>query len=110
MPPSSSSHTAAAVGTVQIRSLIEPLRKIIARLRGQMIVGKAVDLAMSERLLEVEILDSSGHQRIYVPFVFFFFVLLTREPYLSEGMTSLSSLVARFLAPMVYKAYSTASN
>ncbi|KAG6331259.1 hypothetical protein ID866_7829 [Astraeus odoratus] len=59
----------AAVGTVQIRSLIEPLRKIIARLHGQMIHGKAVDLAMSERLLEVEVLDSCGHpQRIYVPY------------------------------------------
>jgi len=76
-----------------------------------MIVGKAVDLAMSERLLEVEILGSSGHQRIYVPFVFIFFlVFFTRKPYPSEGMTSLSSLVARFLAPMVCKAYSTASS
>ena len=63
--------TAAAVGTVQVRSLIEPLRKIIARLRGQMICGKAVDLAISDRLLEAEILDASGHpQRIYIPFVF----------------------------------------
>ncbi|KAI6045551.1 hypothetical protein EDC04DRAFT_2140477 [Pisolithus marmoratus] len=59
----------AAVGTVQIRSLIEPLRKIIARLHGQIIHGKAVDLVMSERLLEVEVLDSSGHPRqIYVPY------------------------------------------
>lgn len=59
----------AAVGTVQVRSLIEPLRKIIARLHGQMIYGKAMDLVMSERLLEVEVLDSWGHpQRIYVPY------------------------------------------
>ncbi|KAL4077285.1 pyridine nucleotide-disulfide oxidoreductase-domain-containing protein [Scleroderma yunnanense] len=59
----------AAVGTVQIRSLIEPLRKILARLRGQMVLGKAVDLAMSQRLLEVEIIDSYGHpQRIYIPY------------------------------------------
>ncbi|KAI6127760.1 nucleotide-binding domain-containing protein [Pisolithus croceorrhizus] len=59
----------AAVGTVQFRSLIEPLRKIIARLHGQMIYGKAMDLVMSERLLEVEVLDASGHpQRIYVPY------------------------------------------
>ncbi|KAJ7438507.1 hypothetical protein FB451DRAFT_1448156 [Mycena latifolia] len=40
----------AAVGTV--RSLIEPIRKIIARLRGHFVQGKAVDLVMSERLLE----------------------------------------------------------
>lgn len=67
----SSSHVAreaAAVGTVQVRSLVESLRKLVARLRGQMVCGKAVDLVMSERLLEVETLDSWGHpQRIYVP-------------------------------------------
>ncbi|KAH7910637.1 nucleotide-binding domain-containing protein [Hygrophoropsis aurantiaca] len=55
----------AAVGTVQIRSLIEPIRKIIARLRGHFISGKAVDLVMSERLLEVE---TGDNKRIYVPY------------------------------------------
>jgi NADH dehydrogenase len=60
--------TAAAVGTVQVRSLIEPLRKVIARLRGHFIYGKAVDLVMSERLLEVETISSSGDsRRIYLP-------------------------------------------
>jgi len=59
---------AAAVGTVQVRSLIEPLRKIIARLEGHFISGKAVDLVMSERLLEVEVSGSDGSkQSIYVP-------------------------------------------
>ncbi|KAF8559689.1 nucleotide-binding domain-containing protein [Imleria badia] len=59
----------AAVGTVQVRSLIEPMRKIIARLRGQMICGKATDLVMSQRLLEVETVGSDGNvQRIYVPY------------------------------------------
>ncbi|KAG9318597.1 mitochondrial NADH dehydrogenase [Chiua virens] len=59
----------AAVGTVQIRSLIEPMRKIIARLRGQMIYGKATDLVMSERLLEVESAGPDGRmERIYVPY------------------------------------------
>lgn len=60
--------TAAAVGTVQVRSLIEPLRKIIARLEGHFISGKAVDLVMSERLLEVEISGPDGSKKsIYVP-------------------------------------------
>ncbi|KIJ69108.1 hypothetical protein HYDPIDRAFT_144787 [Hydnomerulius pinastri MD-312] len=59
----------AAVGTVQVRSLIEPIRKIIARLRGQMVCGKAMDLVMSERLLEVETIGSDGKpQRIYLPY------------------------------------------
>lgn len=58
---------AAAVGTVQIRSLIEPIRKIIARLRGHFVQGKAVDLVMSERLLEVE--TAGGKSNIYIPYV-----------------------------------------
>ncbi|EKM55109.1 uncharacterized protein PHACADRAFT_183946 [Phanerochaete carnosa HHB-10118-sp] len=59
----------AAVGTVQVRSLVEPLRKIVARLRGHVLNAKAVDLVMSERLLEVEIVspaDSKHH--LYVPY------------------------------------------
>lgn len=59
---------AAAVGTVQVRSLVEPLRKVIARLRGHFIYGKAVDLVMSDRLLEVETMSGDGgSQRIYLP-------------------------------------------
>jgi hypothetical protein len=56
------------VGTVQVRSLIEPLRKVIARLRGHFVYGKAVDLVMSERLLEVETVSSAGRsERFYLP-------------------------------------------
>ncbi|KLO10430.1 nucleotide-binding domain-containing protein [Schizopora paradoxa] len=59
----------AAVGTVQIRSLIEPLRKIVARVHGHYICGKAVDLVMSEQLVEVELNDTDGAKRnIYVPY------------------------------------------
>jgi NADH dehydrogenase len=66
-----SSNVAAAVGTVQVRSLVEPLRKIIARLRGHFVVAKAVDLVMSERLLELETLTSTGEsQRVYLPYVY----------------------------------------
>jgi NADH dehydrogenase len=59
----------AAVGTVQVRSLIEPLRKLLARLSGQFMQGKAVDLVMSEQLLEVEATNAEGKpQRVYVPY------------------------------------------
>ncbi|OCH88794.1 nucleotide-binding domain-containing protein [Obba rivulosa] len=58
----------AAVGTVQIRSLVEPLRKIVARLRGHFLNAKAVDLVMSERLLEVETEGVNGPQRLYLPY------------------------------------------
>jgi NADH:quinone reductase (non-electrogenic) len=59
---------AAAVGTVQFRTLIEPLRKIIARVRGHFILGKAVDVNMSERLLEVQIPTADGKSKhVYIP-------------------------------------------
>ena len=62
---------AAAVGTVSVRSLVEPLRKIAARLRGHLINARAVDLVMSERLLEVETISPNGieKQRMYIPYV-----------------------------------------
>jgi hypothetical protein len=62
---------AAAVGTVQIRSLIEPIRKIIARLRGHFVQGKAVDLCMSERLIEVETASTTNGDKtnVYIPCV-----------------------------------------
>ncbi|KZP21177.1 nucleotide-binding domain-containing protein [Athelia psychrophila] len=59
----------AAVGTVQIRSLIEPLRKVIARLHGHFVNGRAIDLAMSDRLVEVETIGTSGEKsHVYLPY------------------------------------------
>ncbi|KJA27081.1 hypothetical protein HYPSUDRAFT_63340 [Hypholoma sublateritium FD-334 SS-4] len=59
----------AAVGTVSVRSLIEPIRKILARLRGHFVQGKAVDLVMSERLVEIQTTLSDGsHSNIYLPY------------------------------------------
>ncbi|KAJ7905837.1 pyridine nucleotide-disulfide oxidoreductase-domain-containing protein [Mycena olivaceomarginata] len=59
----------AAVGTVQVRSLIEPIRKIIARLRGHFVQGKAIDLVMGERLLEVETISADGKTaNLYIPY------------------------------------------
>jgi NADH dehydrogenase len=58
------------VGTVQVRSLVEPIRKIIARLRGHFVQGKAVDLVMSERLVEVETPAGDGKKvNVYIPWV-----------------------------------------
>ncbi|EKM82475.1 NDI, mitochondrial NADH dehydrogenase, catalyzes the oxidation of cytosolic [Agaricus bisporus var. burnettii JB137-S8] len=58
----------AAVGTVQVRSLIEPIRKIIARLRGHFIQGKASDVVINDQLLEVQIVTDGRHEHIYVPY------------------------------------------
>jgi hypothetical protein len=68
------SHTrpwiAAAVGTVQVRSLVEPLRKLVARVRGHYVQGYAVDLVMGENLLEVQTKTVDGTTRnIYLPYV-----------------------------------------
>jgi NADH dehydrogenase len=69
--PKSLNHNqlAAAVGTVQFRSLIEPIRKIIARLRGHFVQGKAVDLVLSENLIEVETKSPAGvTENVYIPY------------------------------------------
>lgn len=59
----------ACVGTVEPRSLVEPLRKLVARVRGHYLMGAAVDLDMTERLVEVEVPkeDGQGTMRCYVP-------------------------------------------
>lgn len=59
----------ACVGTVEARSLVEPLRKLIARVRGHYVMGSAVDLDMSERLLEIEVPSDQGEgtTRAYLP-------------------------------------------
>jgi NADH dehydrogenase FAD-containing subunit len=55
----------AAVGTLEARSLVEPIRKVIARVHGHYIQAKAVDIDMSERLIEV---TSPGQdESFYVP-------------------------------------------
>ncbi|KAG8924862.1 hypothetical protein FRC02_010144 [Tulasnella sp. 418] len=60
----------AAVGTVSLRSLVESLRKLMARVDGHFIHGKAVDVVMSERLLEVEApaIGDQKSQRLYIPY------------------------------------------
>ena len=71
-----------------MRSLIEPLRKIVARLHGHYICGKAVDIVMGERLLEVETTGPDGEKhRIYVPYVYptshisdFILIIMNRLP------------------------------
>ncbi len=57
----------AAVGTVQVRSLVESLRKVIARVHGHYIQGKAVDLVMGERLIEVEVEVFGEKRNVYIP-------------------------------------------
>ncbi|BGP29130.1 hypothetical protein JCM10296v2_000868 [Rhodotorula toruloides] len=56
----------ATVGTVEVRSLVEPLRKIIARVSGHFLYGRAVDVDFSERLLEVAC--PGDEENFYLPY------------------------------------------
>ncbi|KAL7344496.1 hypothetical protein BJY59DRAFT_644410 [Rhodotorula toruloides] len=58
--------TSATVGTVEVRSLVEPLRKIIARVSGHFLYGRAVDVDFSERLLEVAC--PGDEENFYLPY------------------------------------------
>lgn len=60
----------ACVGTVEPRSLVEPLRRLVARVHGHFLNGQAVDIDMADRLLEVEVPteEGTGTMRAYVPY------------------------------------------
>jgi NADH dehydrogenase len=53
------------VGTVEVRSLVEPLRKLVARVRGHFIQGAAVDIDFENQLLEIK----NSSENFYLPCV-----------------------------------------
>lgn len=59
----------ATVGTLELRSLVEPVRRIVQRVRGHFLRAEAVEVEFSERLLEVAQTDASGEKRhFYLPY------------------------------------------
>lgn len=56
----------ATVGTLELRSLIESVRKIANRIQAHFLEGKALDLDIENKLLEVEGCNSGEH--FYVPY------------------------------------------
>ncbi|PGH35669.1 NADH dehydrogenase [[Emmonsia] crescens] len=59
----------ATVGTLGLRSLVEPVRSIVQRVRGHFLRAEAVDVDFSEKLVEVSQLDSNGQERrFYLPY------------------------------------------
>jgi NADH dehydrogenase len=59
----------ATVGTLEFRSLVEPIRKIINRLRGHFLRAEAESIEFSEKLVEVSQVDSQGKkQSFYLPY------------------------------------------
>jgi NADH:ubiquinone reductase (H+-translocating) len=59
----------ATVGTLTLRSLAEPIRKIIHRVRGHFIRAEAVDIDFSEKLVEISQVDGRGNRaNFYLPY------------------------------------------
>lgn len=59
----------ATVGTLELKSLVEPIRRILSRVKGHFIRAKAEDVDFSGRLVEVSQVDAQGRDvRFYVPY------------------------------------------
>lgn len=59
----------ATVGTLEFRSLVEPVRKIVNRVRGHFLKADAEDIDFANRLVEVSQLDADGNkQHFYLPY------------------------------------------
>lgn len=59
----------ATVGTLEFRSLVEPIRKIVSRLKGHFLKAEAVDVDFSAKMVEVAGYDSTGNRKhFYLPY------------------------------------------
>lgn len=59
----------ATVGTLEFRSLVEPIRRIAQRAKGHFLKAEAVDVELSEKLVEVAQMDAKGEVcRFYLPY------------------------------------------
>jgi len=59
----------ATVGTLEFRSLVEPIRRIVYRVKGHFIRASAEDVEFSEKLVELSQKDNKGNEvRFYLPY------------------------------------------
>ncbi|OAA68321.1 NADH-ubiquinone oxidoreductase [Niveomyces insectorum RCEF 264] len=59
----------ATVGTLELKSLVEPIRRILARVHGHFLRARAVDVDFSYKLVEVSQTDHEGREiHFYVPY------------------------------------------
>ncbi|KAI1499360.1 hypothetical protein F5X99DRAFT_286677 [Biscogniauxia marginata] len=59
----------ATVGTLELRSLVEPIRRILYRIGGHFLRAAAQDVDFSHKLVEVSQEDANGKEvRFYVPY------------------------------------------
>ncbi|RYP35503.1 hypothetical protein DL767_003757 [Monosporascus sp. MG133] len=59
----------ATVGTLEMRSLVEPIRRILSRVKGHYLRANAEDVEFSHKLVECSQVDARGKEvRFYVPY------------------------------------------
>lgn len=59
----------ATVGTLEVRSLVEPIRRITSQIRGHFLKAKAESVDFSEKLVEVsQTLPNGEERRFYLPY------------------------------------------
>lgn len=59
----------ATVGTLGLRSLVEPVRRIIQQVNGHFLKARAEDVDFSEKLVEISQEDANGHKKsFYLPY------------------------------------------
>ncbi len=59
----------ATVGTLEMRSLVEPIRRILTRVRGHFLRANAEDVEFSHKLVECSQIDAKGTEvRFYIPY------------------------------------------
>ncbi|KAF2964306.1 hypothetical protein GQX73_g9278 [Xylaria multiplex] len=59
----------ATVGTLEFRSLVEPIRRVLSRVHGHYLRGTAEDVEFSHKLVEVSQINAQGKEvRFYVPY------------------------------------------
>ena len=59
----------ATVGTLELRSLVEPVRRIVARVKGHFLKATAEDVDFSNKLVELSAINPDGSkQHFYLPY------------------------------------------
>lgn len=59
----------ATVGTLELRSLVEPIRQIVKRVRGHFMKASAEDVDFSEKLVEISSMNATGvKEHFYLPY------------------------------------------
>jgi NADH:ubiquinone reductase (H+-translocating) len=95
----------ATVGTLEFRSLVEPIRKIINRLRGHFLRAEAESIDFSEKLVEVSQLDFQGNkQHFYLPYDKLVIGVGTRAILVDHSVQANCLVQGLQLTPMVSRA------